>query len=82
MRFNIIDNVNALHTWIIMNHKTSIVKLKQWYRSPMKDLTWIDSLTIEQREYLEQRIRISKLFSVGERIGFMSYFEIQLRVVS
>lgn len=60
-----------------MNHKTSIIKLKQWYRSPIKDLTWIDSLTIEQREHLEQRIRISKLFSVGERIGFMSYFEVK-----
>ena len=63
-----------------MNHKTSIVKLKQWYKSSMKDLTWIDNLTIEQREHLEQRIRISKLFSVGERIGFMSYFEVKLKL--
>lgn len=65
-----------------MNHKTSIVKLKQWYRSSMKDLTWIDNLTIEQREYLEQRVRISKLFTVEQRIQFMSYFTPRLRVVS
>lgn len=63
-----------------MNHKTSIVKLKQWHRSSLKDLTWIDSLTIEQREYLEQRIRISKLFTVEQRIQFMSYFIPRLRV--
>lgn len=48
----------------------------------MKDLTWIDNLTIEQREYLEQRVRISKLFTVEQRIQFMSYFTPRLRVVS
>lgn len=63
-----------------MNHKTSIVKLKQWYLSNPKPLGWIDNLTIEQREHLEQRVRISKLFSVAERIGFMSYFEVKLRL--
>jgi predicted transcriptional regulator len=54
----------------------SILKLYKWYRNPIKPLTWIDSLSIEQRETIIARVKASKKFSEGEKIGFESFFEI------
>jgi hypothetical protein len=64
-------------------HNMSILAFYKWYRNPIKPMAWVDALTIEQRVIIVARVKASKKFSEGEKIGFESFFEIpRLRLVS